>query len=382
MIDLETLIHSEGIEFWGIVDAEPADSQVAAQYSRWLAEGRHGKMRFLEAHEPMKYRPDKILSATKSIIVMALSYFPGRNASSASPSATPATLSSATSSAASSPPSAALPTTPISAREKPKTGRISVYAHGRDYHKEFGKRLKRIVKQLEVAFPNERFRSFTDTAPLHERYYAEKAGMVFTGRNTLSLHRELGSFFFLGEILSTRYFEPGPKQEEADDHCPPGCRRCIDICPTGALEGPFRINAAKCISYLTIEHAGSIPKELRRGMGSWLFGCDLCQDVCPFNIRAKVTDVENFRNPLIASEQQLATILALKTHEEFTAIFAGTAVMRAGRIKMVRNALIAAANTDSRELLPQIQQLMNDEDEVIADTARWAYEELENASQI
>ena len=348
-MNLDAVIRAEGIQYWGVADARlpEARDEAAKQYRQWIREGRHGSMRYLESHEPMKYSPEAILPGTRSIIMMALSYFPGREKK-------PALAQSG-------------------------RGRVSIYALGRDYHKEFGGRLRRIVKRLEEAFPDERFRSFTDTAPLHERYYAEQAGMVFTGRNTLSLHRELGSFFFLGEILSTRYFEPSPKQKEADSHCPRGCTRCIDVCPTGALEAPFRINASKCIAYLTIEHSGPIPEELRPAMGNWIFGCDLCQDVCPFNVRAKITKVENFRKPLIASEQNLSAILALRTHEEFTALFAGTPVMRAGRVSMIRNALIAAANTGSSELLPQIEKLTEDRDEVIADAARWARENMKKS---
>lgn len=349
---LDALIRSEGIEHWAIADARAADrKQVMAEYRRWIQEKRHGDMHYLETHEPMKYDPENILPGTRSVIVMALSYFTGRN-STPQPSPQPS--------------------------PSPGTGRISVYALGRDYHKEFGGRLKRIVKRLEESFPGERFRAFTDTAPLHERHYAEQSGLVFTGRNTLSLHRELGSFFFIGEILSSRHFPTLPKQPGAESHCPGGCTRCIDICPTAALESPFRINAAKCISYLTIEHSGPIPEDLRPAMGNWIFGCDLCQDVCPFNIRAKITTTEAFRRPLIASEQNLSAILSLKTHEDFTKLFAGTPVMRAGRVKLIRNTLIAAANSAEHKLLPQIRQLIEDKNDVIADAARWALKQLED----
>ncbi len=359
MADVGALIRNEGIKYWAVADVESANSRekVISQYRQWIMEKRHGDMRYLENHEPMKYHPEKILPGTRSIIVMALSYFTGRQSSK--------------------------PNTPpekggTSAPAAEKDGKISNYALGRDYHREFGKRLKRIVRKLQASFPEDQFRSFTDTAPLHERYYAERAGMVFTGRNTLSLHRELGSFFFLGEILSTLRFPALPRQNEACSHCPQGCTRCIDVCPTGALESPFRINASRCISYLTIEHSGPIPEELRPLMGNWIFGCDLCQDVCPFNIRAKITDVQAFRQPLISSRQNLARILALKTHEEFSRTFAGTPVMRAGRVKLIRNALIAAANTDNRELLPRIRSLSADPNDTIRDAAVWALNKIES----
>lgn len=363
---LNELIREQGIHYWGVCDARETGSghtpAAAREYQQWIAEGRHGSMQFLEVHEPMKFDPSEILPGTKSIISLALGYFPGRKQRMTVGDAATTEKSAASAHSVEA--------------DSVEGGRISLYARGRDYHKEFGRRIKKIAAALEKENPGHHFRAFTDTAPLHERFYAEKAGMVFTGRNTLSLHRELGSYFFLGEILSTRHFAPTDVQSEAMSHCPSGCTRCVDVCPTGALEAPFRINASTCISYLTIEHKGKIDPGLMKKMGTWIFGCDLCQDVCPFNIRAKITDVENFLNPITAGNVDLKPILELRDHEEFTAMFAGTPVMRAGRVGMVRNAIIAAANSGRKDLVPMIMKLRGDGDEVISGTAEWAAVQL------
>jgi epoxyqueuosine reductase len=346
---LADLAEAEGIRYWAVTDAEslpgeqPDARKARREYTQWIAEKRHGSMDFLARHEPMKYDPAGILPEAKSVIVFALSYFPGRQS------------------------------------RKAPSGGISVYARGRDYHREFGRRIKRIASELTRRYPEDSFRGFTDTAPLQERFYAEKAGLVFTGRNTLSLHRELGSWFFLGEIISTKHFHPTPVQSRNLSHCPGGCTRCIDVCPTAALEGPFRIDASKCISYLTIEHDGLIEPELMERMGTWLFGCDLCQDVCPFNVRAEVTDVAAFANPLVAGEQNLADLLSMRNHEDFTRRFAGTPVMRAGWESMLRNAIIAAANGGHGQLIPAIKELSHSDNPVISATAIWALGHLHSA---
>ncbi len=352
------LTAAEGIHYWGVTDAQPAahelehSNSARREYREWISQGRHGTMEFLAAHEKMKYDPGAIVPGAQSVIVFALSYYPGRRTGEAKRNPLTAELRED--------------------RGGSAEGKISMYARGRDYHKEFGRRIKRIAAELRRRYPGEGFRGFTDTAPLQERWYAQKAGMTFTGRNTLSLHREMGSYFFLGEIISTLAFEPTDIQSEAMSHCPRGCTRCIDVCPTAALEAPYRINASTCISYLTIEHKGMIKPELMEKMGTWLFGCDLCQDVCPFNIRAKVSDVAAFINPINAGRVDLADLLGMEGHDDFTRRFAGTAVMRTGWRGMLRNALIAAANGGHTELLPRIARLCSHADAVVSATARWA----------
>jgi epoxyqueuosine reductase len=250
---------------------------------------------------------------------------------------------------------------------------VARYAWGRDYHKVILKKLQRIAQGLAERWPDERWRSFTDTAPLDERWWAARAGATFTARNTLSINHELGSWFLLGEILTTAVIAPtGPKRHGS---CPSGCRRCTDVCPTGALDAEGSIDARRCISYLTIEHRGPIDDELKPGIGGWLFGCDLCQDVCPFNLKAKPTSEPEFLAWKAGPEVDLAGVLTL-SELDFTQRFGGSPVHRAGRSGLVRNACLVAANTGRRELTASVEALARDEDAGVADAARWALAQL------
>ena len=339
--ELRALFRAEELEHIGVVDLTPA-SEEEREYRAWLANGYHGSMSFMERHASLKFRPDTILTGARSAIFVALSYYQQETDSE--------------------------PDVP--------TGRIARYAWGRDYHKELGKRLKRVAHALERRYPGERFRAFTDATPLAERYYAERAGIGFTGRNTLLINSEFGSWFFLGEILSTRRFDAGGPAEFQHGACPHSCRRCIDACPTGALLAPYRIDASRCISYLTIEHPGSIPYEYREAIGAWLFGCDRCQEVCPLNGRVKPTQVERFLKPIAGGRVLLEEILHITDDDAFVKRFAGSPLMRAGRRRMVRNALVVAANINARTLLPIIETLVTSSDPLIAEHARWALDHM------
>lgn len=342
--ELRSLIETEDLSLIGVCDANEGSDTVAeseAEYDTWISQGYHGSMAFMERHAPLKFRPDQLVPGCQSIIFVGLNYYQRP------PESTGA-----------------------------GTGRVARYAWGRDYHKELGKRLIRIARTLGDRYPQERFKSWTDATPLAERFYGERAGIGFTGRNTLLINSEMGSWFIVGEILSTRRYPASEDAAGRHGACPSNCRRCIDVCPTGALYDAHRIDASRCISYLTIEHDGIIPEELRPLMGDWIFGCDLCQEVCPLNVRAQVTDVENFRKPIAGSHVDLGEILAIETDEEFTARFAGSPVMRAKRRGLIRNACIAAANTGAVTLVPRIQALSEDSDEIIAIHARWALDQL------
>ncbi|MFA7567060.1 MAG: tRNA epoxyqueuosine(34) reductase QueG [Alkalispirochaeta sp.] len=349
--ELEGLFREEDIQLIGVTDPEPAAEQ-EEEYRLWLEEGRQGTMDFMVRHAHAKFRPDRILPGVKAIIFAGLNYYqrrPGR-------------------------PGGEL------ASGGDSSGLIARYAWGRDYHKEFGKRLKRIARRLAERYPDEQFRAFTDATPLSERHFGERAGIGFTGRHTLLINGAYGSWFFLGEILSTKTFETGEPAGIHHGACPRTCRRCIDVCPTGALKGPHRIDASRCISYLTIEHDGPIPVELRSAMGTWIFGCDLCQEVCPLNVRAQVTDVAGFTKPIAGRSVLLRDILSMKTDEEFLKRFAGSPLMRAGRKKMIRNALIAAGNSETNSfdnrLIPLIREIGRSDDPVLQEHARWALDKL------
>ena len=334
--ELSDRLAAEGLTLVGVCDAV-ASPEEEEQFRRWIDAGHHGSMTYLERHAELKYRPAALMPDCASLIFVGLNYYqrpaapPGRSA-----------------------------------------GRVARYAWGRDYHKELGNRLRRVARSLAERYPEDRFRSWTDATPLAERYYAERAGIAFTGRNTLLIHGSLGSWFVVGEILSTRRFSPSESAEGRHGACPGNCRRCIDVCPTRALFAPYRIDASRCISYLTIEYDGVIPEALRPLMGEWIFGCDLCQEVCPLNVRAQVTEVAGFVKPIAGSDVDLAEILAIPNDAAYTRRFAGSPLMRAKRRRLVRNACIAAANLRATHLLTRIEGLTTDGDEIIAVHARWA----------
>ena len=337
--ELRELFEAEGLSLMGVADAVVHEAG-EAEYREWIHRNFHGSMEYMERHEAAKFRPEELLSDCKSILVVGLNYY----------------------------------------QEPPETprseGRIARYAWGRDYHKVLGKRLKRIRRRLEEQYPAERFRNFTDATPLAERFYAERGGIGFQGRNTLLISSQYGSWFLIGEILSTRHFPPSRPPEGRHGACPASCRKCLEICPTGALYAPHRIDASLCISYLTIEHQGSIPEKLRPLIGNWLFGCDLCQEVCPLNVRRQVTSEEDFLRINAGSSRELEEILAIESDEEFTARFAGSPLMRAGRVGLIRNASLVAANNGEKSVLPRLQELSADPDPIISEHAAWAVRQL------
>lgn len=338
--ELRELFEEEGLSLMGVAD--PVVNEAGeGEYREWLRRNFHGSMSYMERHEAAKFRPDQLLSGCRSILVVGLNYYQDA---------------------------------PDSA---PGEGRVARYAWGRDYHKVLGNRLRRIRRRLEEAYPEEQFRNFTDATPLAERYYAERAGIGFQGRNTLLISSQYGSWFLIGEILSTRHFPSSSPSEGRHGACPSSCRKCIDVCPTGALYAPHRIDASRCISYLTIEHGGSIPEELRPMIGNWLFGCDLCQEVCPLNVRRQVTEENDFLRINAGATLELREILTIADDESFKERFAGSPLMRPGRVGLIRNACVVAANNGNRELLSEIRRLATDENEIIAEHAQWALARLE-----
>ena len=337
--ELRTIFDDEALSLLGVTDAVE-DEQAERDYRAWLESGAAGSMQWMHRHAGLKYHPSRLLANCRSILFCGINYY---NESQPAP---------------------------------PASGRVARYAWGRDYHRLLGGRLRRIARRLAEHYPTEQFRNFSDATPLEERYYAERAGIGFTGRNTLLINSQYGSWFLVGEILSTRHFAPSNPQRGVQGACPSGCRRCLDVCPTGALTSPYHIDASRCISYLTIEHKGSIPEELRSKMGNWLFGCDLCQEVCPLNIRAQVTDVSDFLQIKAGEHLALRELLELKDHAAVLKRFAGSPLMRAGRRGLVRNACIVAANIGATELLPQIGRLADDSDPIVAEHARWSRQKL------
>ncbi|MEE8441968.1 MAG: tRNA epoxyqueuosine(34) reductase QueG [Spirochaetia bacterium] len=340
--ELSDLLHKESLELIGVAGSEQDAAHAEAEYGRWVTAGHNGSMGYLSRHAALKYHPARVLPDCRSVIVVGMNYYQ--------------------------------PTGP--AAETASAGRVARYAWGRDYHSALGKRLKRAARKLHERYPGEEFKAFVDSSPLSERFFAERAGVGFTAKNTLTISSSYGSWFFLGEIMTTVDYPPTPAPAGIHGSCPRGCFRCGNACPTGALFAPHRINAARCISYLTIEHRESIPEELRPLMGDWIFGCDLCQETCPLNVRARTTEQIDFRAHRAGQRIKLSEILAIEDDDAYRARFAGTPLLRPGRAAMIRNAAIAAANTGSIDLLPRLRMLARDEKAVIREHAGWAADQL------
>ena len=329
-------------------------------YDAWIEAGMHGEMGYLVRNAPLKYRPDRVLAGCRSLLIAAMNYFQ-------------VAPEPSTTDAGSTDP--ARPAGDHSVRPTDGSrGTVARYAWGRDYHKTLGSRLRRIARELQQRFPGETFRPFVDASPISERHFAERAGIGFTGRNTLIITRDYGSWCVLGEVLSTRRFDVDTEASAAPEprSCPPGCFRCGVACPTGALIAPGRIDARRCISYLTIEHHGSIDEELRPLIGDRIFGCDACQECCPLNRSVAVTSDPDCLQHRAGPSLDLVEILAMD-NERFRSRFAGTPVLRTGRDCLVRNAAVVAANTGATRLTTQLRELASDDrSEVVREHARWA----------
>jgi epoxyqueuosine reductase len=253
----------------------------------------------------------------------------------------------------------------LEARER---AAVSVYAQGRDYHDVVKKRLKRLGRWLIAeAGEGTEIKVFVDTAPVPEKALAQAAGLGWQGKHTNLVSRELGSWFFLGCIFTTLEL---PVDGAERDHCG-NCRRCLDICPTDAFPAPYRLDARRCISYLTIEHHGPVPEDLRARMGNRIYGCDDCLAVCPWNKFARRAEEQKYH----AREDLLApplAELAVLDDAGFRARFSGSPIKRIGRDRFVRNVLYAIGNSGQAALRPVAQGLAEDADETVRDAARWA----------
>jgi len=351
---LNDLFASEELVFPGVLPwpmsgmAEEDRRSREAAFSEGLGSHPPPGLEWIRSHSRAKYRPDRVLEGCRSVLVTALSYYREDALDGFSDS--------------------------LSSR-----GRIARYARGRDYHKELGGRLKRIVRKLEVRLPGERFRAFTDIGPLDETWLVQASGMGFKGRHTLAILPEKGSWVVLGHIVSSYSFSPAQSVEKKTvvNGCPEGCTRCIDACPVSALSLEGGLDASRCISYRTIEHKGVLEDDLlSEKTADRVFGCDACQEACPFNSRVEPTSVEAFRRDIAGESRSLKELLGLQTREDVLSRFAGSALMRAGRDSLVRNACIAAANSGDTSLLPELVRLSNDSDESVRRHAARAAEKL------
>ena len=303
----------------------------------WLAQGHHGEMAYMARHGLTRARPAELVPGTLSVITARMDYLPQNSVSG----------------------SADWVDHEIQRLQEPTQAVVSVYARGRDYHKVMRQRLQQLADKLQAQAGALGFRVFTDSAPVLEAELAVRSGLGWRGKHTLVLHRDAGSFFFLGEIFVDIALTPTPTETE---HCG-SCSACISVCPTQAITAPYRLDARRCISYLTIEHAGSIPLELRPLIGNRIYGCDDCQLVCPWNKFAKRSPLPDFdeRHGLGS-----ATLLQLLQWDEdsFLRLTEGSAIRRIGHARWLRNLAVAAGNA-LRQTLPDgegggLQQAVSD----------------------
>jgi epoxyqueuosine reductase len=327
-----------------------------AAIDEWLQRGYGGTMGYLA--DPRRREPERVLEGARSVIVCALNYNTAHPYSNESAAA--------------------------EGRGEAR-GWISRYSWGRDYHEVLWERLNALAKQVGERFPAEhQFRAYADTGPVAERLFAKYAGLGWLGKNTLLLNKEMGSWFFLGAIFTTLELSPSIAREEMPpvDLCG-NCRKCLDACPTGALVGPYLMDARRCISYLTIELRGSVPEEFREAIGSNVYGCDICQEVCPHNRKAPLTKIPDFEPRQFSADESLLEPrlewLAGMKEEEFREKFRGSAMKRAKWRGLVRNACIALGNAklergsaEQLRIVELLKRLAQSSEIAIAESARWA----------
>jgi epoxyqueuosine reductase len=265
---------------------------------------------------------------------------------------------------------------PMAILKKPERAAISVYAQHRDYHDVVKGRLKELAGWLQRR-TGEAVKVFVDTAPLLEKPLAERAGIGWQGKHTNLVSRRFGSWLFLGEILTAAVLEPDPPE---GDHCG-NCRRCLDVCPTDAFPRPYQLDARRCISYLTIEHKGPIPRTFRAAMGNRVYGCDDCLAVCPWNKFAAVAQEAKLQAREDLKAPPLGELLALDD-AAFRRLFSGSPIKRIGRDRFVRNVLIAAGNSGDAGLLVCIEPLLADPAAVIRGAAAWAFRRLASPAMV
>ncbi|MFQ5760484.1 MAG: tRNA epoxyqueuosine(34) reductase QueG [Acidiferrobacterales bacterium] len=325
-----------GFQQIGISDIDLGAAEV--RLLNWLDAGRHGEMRYMTAHQTRRSRPADLFPGTVRVICARMDYMPAGVADADTVLA------------------------------DPTLGFVSRYALGRDYHKVIRNRLRRLADRIEQAIGKHRYRVFTDSAPVLEKPLAEKAGLGWVGKHTNLLHREVGSWFFLGEIYTDL---PLPIDAPVENHCG-RCQACIDICPTGAITGPYELDARLCISYLTIELRGPIPIELRPLIGNRIFGCDDCQLVCPWNRFAKTTAEPDFdvRHGLDAA--QLVDLFAW-TETQFLTRTEGSAIRRIGYVCWLRNIAVALGNAPTSDVVIAALQTRQDHSSaLVREHVRWA----------
>ena len=315
--------------------------QAGERLEAFVDAGHHGSMEWMETTLARRKAPTAMWPDAKSAVVVALNYGPDHD--------------------------------PLDTLQNTTLGNISVYARGRDYHDTLKKRLKQLAREF-VAETGAEVKVFVDTAPLMEKPLAHKAGLGWQGKHTNLVSRELGSWFFLGVMLTAAELEPDTPEP---DHCG-SCRLCQEICPTNAFPAPYKLDARRCISYLTIEHAGPIPEEFRAAMGNRIYGCDDCLAICPWNKFAETAKESAFHARAELKAPGLDELAALDD-AGFREVFSGSPIKRIGRDRFVRNVCIAIGNSGDPGLIASLLPLLDDPAPVVRGMAVWALARLDGA---
>ena len=333
----------------------PLFTEQITQLQAWLDKGYEGQLQFMHNNHELRANPDQLVEGARTIISVRMDYI--------TQAPTPRTVTD---------------------NNRPNSGIIARYARGRDYHKTMRNRLKQLAVDIEAMLPEWQhldighntdfvFRPFSDSAPIFERPIADAAGLGWTGKHTLLLNKQAGSFFVLGELFISLEL---PEDKPVASHCG-SCRACIDICPTQAIVAPYELNAAACISYLTIEHKGAIDIKYRRAIGNRIFGCDDCQLVCPWNRYAKITAVEDFAPRHNLDNSDLLTLWNW-SEDEFLRKTQGSPIRRTGYVSFLRNISIALGNTTGQQRhIDQLRSKLGMYDDVLDEHIIWAIKEQE-----
>jgi epoxyqueuosine reductase len=325
-----------GFDRVAIGPADPPPHRAA--FERWLSAGYAATMEYLARGQEARLDPQRLLPGARSVIAVALNYAPPADVDGWAP--------------------------------------VARYARGRDYHDLMRPRLQALGETVgELYGSDTRWRACVDTSAVLERDLAAAAGLGWTGKNTNLLHPDLGSFFFIGIILTTAVLDG---DAPLPDRCGT-CTACLDACPTEAFVAPYVLDARRCISYLTIEHRGGIDESLREGIGEWVFGCDVCQTVCPWNRKAPVTN-----EPALRADAPLPPLEALLALDEptFRSRFRTSAVTRAKRQGFLRNVATALGNRGHPDVLPALTRAREDPDPVVRDAASWAIERIRGGESL
>ena len=330
---------ASGFDAVGFAEAH-LDAEARAGLSEFIARGYHGDMGWLAGTAARRGDPRALWPEARTVVVLGVNYAPEDD--------------------------------PLALAQRPDRGVVSVYARGRDYHDTLKRRLKALAYWIEEHWPGA-LKLFVDTAPVMEKPLAERAGLGWQGKHTNLVSRQLGSWLFLGEIYLSLTLEPDAAE---GDHCG-SCNRCLDVCPTAAFPAPHRLDARRCISYLTIEHKGMVPVELRPLIGNRIYGCDDCLAVCPWNKFARAATEPDFLPRVELTSPPLAELAALDD-AAFRKMFAGSPVKRTGRDRFVRNVLIAIGNATpgEPELMEAAHRCLDDNSSLVRATAVWAFTRL------